>query len=297
MNIDNNKKTTLLVMAAGLGSRFGGLKQLALLGPRKKTLLHYSIRDAVHAGFDKIVFVIRESFEQEFREAVGKDAERRVETSYCFQEIDRLPRALPPVDREKPWGTAHAIWSAQDAIQEPFAAINADDFYGLEAFVKLHDFLATNNTHFGLAGYQLASTLSENGSVARGICSVDEEHNLKRIVETTRIARDGDVIRDLTSGEVLAPETIVSMNFWGFNPSLFSEIEEQFINFYRANRLDPKAELYIPSIVDGMLAHRYARVKVLDIKSRWFGVTYKEDTDFVNAALERFEEEGQYTDL
>jgi NDP-sugar pyrophosphorylase family protein len=295
----NDKKTTLLIMAAGLGSRFGGLKQLALLGPRKKTLLHYSIHDAVHAGFDKIVFIIRESFAREFKEAVGADAERRVETAYCFQEMERLPGGLPPVEREKPWGTAHAIWSAAGAIDGPFAAINADDFYGRDAFVKMHDFLAgeANEHLFGLAGYRLASTLSENGSVARGVCTLDDDHYLARIVETTKIARDGDAIRDLATGTVLLPDTPVSMNFWGFTPALFPEIERQFAGFYHERRDDPKAELYIPLVVDGMLARETARVKVLDVDARWFGVTYKEDTDLVNAALDRFEREGLYTDL
>ncbi|MDR0766141.1 MAG: NTP transferase domain-containing protein [Odoribacteraceae bacterium] len=299
MKTDKNKKTTLLVMAAGLGSRFGGLKQLALLGPRKKTLLHYSIHDAARAGFDKIVFIIRDSFAREFRDAVGKEAEEKAETRYCFQDMNRLPGGLPPVEREKPWGTAHAIWSAREEIDGPFIAINADDFYGQEAFVKLHEFLSANDDErlFGLAGYRLASTLSENGSVARGVCSVDDDHFLRRVIETPRIARDGDEIRDLASGIALDPDTPVSMNFWGFTPLLFDEIERQFADFYRERRLDPKAEMYIPGVVDKMLGRGEVRVKVLDIAARWFGVTYKEDTGLVNDALEAFERQGLYTDL
>jgi NDP-sugar pyrophosphorylase family protein len=294
-----NKKTTLLIMAAGLGSRFGGLKQMALLGPRKKTLLHYSIHDAVQAGFDKIVFVIRDSFADEFREAVGRYAEARVETRYCFQDMNRLPGGLPPIEREKPWGTAHAIWSAKEGIDEPFAAINADDFYGGDAFVQVHDFLARGEDErcFGLAGYRLAATLSENGSVARGVCSMNEARFLTKITEMTKIARDGEEIRDLNSGTVLQPDNLVSMNFWGFQPFLFEEIERQFADFYRENSQNPKSEIYIPFVVDEMLRQQRARVKVLDVDARWFGVTYKEDAALVNAALEGFEATGLYSDL
>ena len=297
--METNKKMTLLIMAAGLGSRFGGLKQLALLGPRAKTLLHYSIHDAIYAGFDKIVFIIRDSFEQEFREAVGQYAEQRVETIYCYQDPRRLPGNLPPVEREKPWGTAHAIWSAKEAIDGPFIAINADDFYGRDAFVKLHAFLSTitEDNLFGLAGYRLDATLSDHGSVARGICSLDNDHFLAKIVETTKIARDGDTIRDLDSGAILPPGNLVSMNFWGFTPFLFDKIEQQFIDFYHARRHDPKAEIYIPFVVDELLKRGEVKVKVLDIDARWFGVTYKEDTALVNAALQQFEQQGEYLDL
>jgi NDP-sugar pyrophosphorylase family protein len=253
----------------------------------------------VRAGFDKVVFIIRDSFAGEFREAVGRYAEERVETRYCFQDMERLPGGMPPVEREKPWGTAHAIWSAREEVDEAFVAINADDFYGHEAFEKLHAFLVENEDErcFGLAGYRLAATLSEHGSVARGVCSLDGEHYLAKIVEMTKIARQGEVIRDLDSGTVLRPENPVSMNFWGFTPFLFDEIERQFADFYRERRGDPKAEFYIPFVVDEMLKRGSARVKVLDVEARWFGVTYKEDTAFVNEALGRFEAEGLYTDL
>ena len=253
-------KTTLLIMAAGMGSRFGSLKQLALLGPHKKTLLHYSIYDAVHAGFDKIVFIIRRSFENEFKEAVGKYAESLVETVYCFQEMDQLPGNLPPIQREKPWGTAHAIWAAKDHIHEPFIAINADDFYGRDAFVKMHDFVASNTDErcFSLAGYRLAATLSENGTVSRGICTVDGDN---------------------------------------FSPMLFEEIEKQFIEFYHKNSENPKAEIYIPVVVDELIKQKAVKVKVLNTSAQWFGVTYKEDTELVNNALQKFDGEGLYTDM
>ncbi|MDR0545062.1 MAG: NTP transferase domain-containing protein [Odoribacteraceae bacterium] len=299
MKANYHNRTTLLVMAAGLGSRFGGLKQLALLGPKQKTLLHYSIRDAARAGFNKVVFIIRDTFEGEFREAIGKEAEARVDTYYCFQEMNRLPGGMTPVERDKPWGTAHAIWSAKELINEPFIAINADDFYGEEAFIKLREFLAANDDErlFGLAGYRLDATLSENGSVARGVCAVDPEGYLRRVIETTRIARDNGEIRDLSTGAVLDPATPVSMNFWGFTPFIFNEIERQFVDFYKEKHLDPKAEMYIPGVVDKLLEQQRVRVKVIDINARWFGVTYKEDADLVNAALQRFEDQGLYADL
>lgn len=187
------RKTTLLVMAAGMGSRFGSLKQITPLGPHQKALLHYTIYDAVHAGFDKIVFVIRESFAKEFIDFVGKYAEGLVETAYCYQSMDKLPGGMPPIEREKPWGTAHAIWSAKEVIDEPFAALNADDFYGSDAFVKAHDFLANEATdqEFGLVSYRLASTLSENGTVSRGICETDSHHHLTAVTECTKIGRTG----------------------------------------------------------------------------------------------------------
>ena len=293
------KKTTLLIMAAGMGSRFGSLKQLALLGPHRKTLLHYSIYDAVHAGFDKVVFIIRRSFEQEFREAVGHYAEAVAETCYCFQEMEHLPGGMPPVEREKPWGTAHAIWSARDAVSEPFVAINADDFYGRDAFVKMHAFVAGNEDErcFSLAGYRLAATLSENGTVSRGVCETDNEGYLRGVTERTKIAREGEVIRDRETGIVLSADDTVSMNFWGFTPVLFPEIERQFVAFYEQNKQNPKAEIYIPRVVDEMIHEGTARVKVLPTDARWFGVTYKEDTALVNAALERFDKDGWYTDM
>ncbi|MDE7374701.1 MAG: nucleotidyltransferase, partial [Odoribacter sp.] len=200
------KKTTLLVMAAGMGSRFGSLKQITPLGPHQKALLHYTVYDAVHAGFDKIVFVIRESFAQEFKDFVGKYAESLVETAYCYQSMDKLPGGMPPIEREKPWGTAHAIWSAKDAIHEPFAALNADDFYGSDAFVKAHDFLAekADDQEFGLVGYRLAATLSENGTVSRGICESDANGHLTSVTECTKIGIGANgVIKDEESGKIL----------------------------------------------------------------------------------------------
>lgn len=293
-------KTTLLIMAAGMGSRFGSLKQITPLGPHQKALLHYTIYDAVHAGFDKVVFIIRESFAKEFKDFVGKYSESLVETDYCYQEMNHLPGGMPPIDREKPWGTAHAIWCAKDLIHEPFAAINADDFYGSDAFVKAHDFLANNqkSNEFCLVGYRLDATLSENGTVSRGVCEADANGYLTSVTECTKIGvlPDG-TIKDDDSGKVLKADNLVSMNFWGFTPAVFNEIEKQFIEFYPLNKDNLKSEFYIPKVVDKMIKDKTAQVKVLKTDAKWFGVTYKEDTPMVNAALAAFDKEGKYLDL
>lgn len=291
------KKTTLLVMAAGMGSRFGSLKQITPLGPCQKALLHYTIYDAVRAGFDKIVFVIRESFAQEFKEFVGQYAESLVETDYCYQNMDKLPGGMSPIEREKPWGTAHAIWSAKEAIQEPFAAVNADDFYGRDAFIKAHDFLVqeANDQEFGLVGYRLVATLSENGTVSRGVCESDANDHLTSVTECTKIGITANgIIKDQESGKILQAEDLVSMNFWAFTPKVFAEIEKQFIEFYSVNKDNPKSELYIPKVVDTMIKQQMVKVKVLKTDAKWFGVTYKEDTPTVNAALKAFHEAGMY---
>lgn len=293
-------KTTLLIMAAGMGSRFGSLKQITPLGPHQKALLHYTIYDAVHAGFDKIVFVIRESFAQEFKDFVGKYSEKLVETAYCYQDMEKLPGGMPPIQREKPWGTAHAIWSAKEVINEPFAALNADDFYGSDAFVKAHDFLANSNraNEFCLVGYRLASTLSENGTVSRGVCEADANGYLTSVTECTKIGTQPDgSLKDEESGKVLDAEDLVSMNFWGFTPQVFAEIEKQFIAFYPANKDNLKSEFYIPKVVDQIIKDKAADVKVLKTDAKWFGITYKEDTPGVNAALAAFDKEGKYLNL
>lgn len=288
-------------MAAGMGSRFGSLKQITPLGPHQKALLHYTVYDAVYAGFDKIVFVIRESFAEEFKAFVGKYAESMVETAYCYQNMEELPGGMPAVEgRTKPWGTAHAIWCAKDLINEPFAALNADDFYGSDAFVKAHDFLANNqnNKEFALIGYRLASTLSENGTVSRGICEVDKNQHLTRVTECTKIGTQADgSIKDEETNTSLNAEDVVSMNFWGFMPCVFNEIERQFVEFYPANKENLKSEFYIPKVVDEMIQQKFAEVKVLKTDAKWFGVTYQEDTPSVNAALAAFDKEGKYSDL
>ena len=260
------KKTTLLVMAAGMGSRFGSLKQITPLGPHQKALLHYTVYDAVHAG----------SF-------VGKYSENLVETDYCYQSMENLPGGMPPIEREKPWGTAHAIWCAKDIIHEPFAALNADDFYGSDAFVKAHDFLANeaSDEEFGLVG-----------------CESDNNQHLTSVTECTKIGIEPDgTIKDQDSGKILHANDLVSMNFWAFTPKVFQEIEKQFIEFYPANKDNLKSEFYIPKVVDKMIKDNTAQVKVLKTDAKWFGVTYKEDTPGVNAALTAFDKEGKYLDL
>ena len=287
-------------MAAGMGSRFGSLKQLALLGPHQKTLLHYSIYDALHSGFDKVVFIIRKSFEKEFREAVGK---------YC-----RKPRRRPI--------TVFRKWIVYRAIYLPSNEKNRGErlmpygppkrrFRNLLSLlmpmiftVGMHFKKCTNSSLIirmtpvsALAGYRLDSTLSENGSVSRGICTFDRDLFMTSITECTKIIKDNDGIKDIATGRVLRGDDIVSMNFWGFTPMLFEEIEKQFIEFYRQNKTNPKAEIYIPSVVDTLLNRKEIKVKILKTNAKWFGVTYKEDTDFVNQALNRFETEGVYTDI
>ena len=293
-------KTTLLVMAAGMGSRFGSLKQITPLGPHKKALLHYTIRDAVNAGFDKIVFIIRQSFEKEFKDFVGKYSENLIETVYCYQDLEHLPNNMPPIEREKPWGTAHAIWCAKETIKEPFAVLNADDFYGSDSFIKAHDFLASSQkqNEYALIGYQLSQTLSENGTVSRGICNVDNEGYLKSIIERTKIGRkEKNCIFDFDKKIMLNAEDVVSMNFWAFTPQIFSEIEKQFMDFYPLNKNNLKSEFYIPTVVDTSIKQDKIQVKVISTSAKWFGITYKEDTPSVNEALKNFSKEGKYNDL
>lgn len=207
---------------------------------------------------------------------------------------------MPPIEREKPWGTAHAIWSAKEAIQEPFGVLNADDFYGSDAFVKAHQFLANKATdkEFGLIGYRLASTLSENGTVSRGICETDANHHLTSVTECTKIRQfpDGS-IKDEESGKILSADNPVSMNFWAFTPQIFAEIEKQFIEFYPANKDNLKSEFYIPKVVDQIIKDKSAAVTVLKTNAQWFGITYKEDTPSVNAALAIFDKEGKYSGI
>ncbi|MBE7213286.1 MAG: NTP transferase domain-containing protein [Gluconacetobacter diazotrophicus] len=299
---------TLLVLAAGMGSRYGGLKQLDPMGPSGETLLDYSVFDALRAGFGRVVFVIRRDFQEQFREAVGRRYEARTEVSYVFQELDDLPAPfLRPAARQKPWGTGHAIWCARGEVAAPFAAINADDFYGAGAYRALADFFATADAApasgepapFAMVGYQLDRTLSEHGSVARGVCAVDARGDLQRVEECTGIGRaaPGGPIRsprpDGTSAEFTGAET-VSMNFWGFTPALFPLLETGLERFLRAKGDDPKAEYYIPVAVAENIAAGAARVRVLPTDAAWFGVTYREDKPAVAAALAALVRAGVY---
>jgi choline kinase len=278
-------KPALLILAAGMGSRYGGLKQLDVLGPHGETIMDYSINDAVEAGFGKVVFVIRKSMEADFKEFIFSKYEAKMAIDYQFQELDMLPAGFTlNQDRVKPYGTAHAIFVAKDAVKEPFAVINADDFYGRAAFNAMAQFLGQitdNNTpDFAMIGYKLANTLSENGTVSRGICTADPRQNLLAIEEMTKIQHYPDGIKNQNpdgSFTPLAPDTPVSMNFWGFSPLFFNCLEQRFIDFLTSQNTNPTSEFTIPEVINYFLANKTASIKVLSCDSKWFGVTYQAD--------------------
>jgi len=292
-------KPTLLVLAAGMGSRYGGLKQLDPVGPNGETLLDYSVLDACRGGFDRVVFLIRHDIEREFREKIGSRYEGQVAVDYAFQELTALPGGfVPPTGRTKPWGTAHAIWCARDVIDAPFAAINADDFYGADAFAQMGKFLSSTSTtaapaHFSMVAYRLGKTLSEHGTVARGICEVDAERFLATVEELTDIAPRSD--GTIASGErTFAPKTPVSMNFWGFTPQVFSLLEQSLIHFLTQHGASEKTEYYIPTAVADMIIAGTARVRVLTTDSAWFGMTYRDDRPRVIESIKKLVAAGIY---
>ena len=294
-------KPTLLVLAAGLGSRYGGLKQLDGLGPNEETIMDYSIYDAVNAGFGKVVFVIRKSFEEEFKEKVTKKYEHLIPVEIVFQELDNLPEGftLNP-ERVKPWGTNHALMMGKDAIKEPFAVINADDFYGRNSFKVLCDFLTklgnSKNTYC-MVGYRVGNTLSESGTVARGVCETDAASNLTGVVERTQIKRIDGVVKykDENDEWISLPDTKpVSMNMWGFTPDYFEYSDDFFVHFLKENEEVLKAEFFIPVLVNDLIVNDKATVKVLDTTSQWFGVTYQEDRPWVVSKLNELVESGEY---
>ena len=292
-------KPTLVVLAAGMGSRYGGLKQVDPVGPSGEAILDYSVFDAVRGGFGKVVFVIRHDFEAEFREKIGSKYEGMVPVEYCFQDISDLPAPYSvPEGRTKPWGTAHATRAARAAVSEPFAVINADDFYGRDAFAKLGAFLSeAKPMHFAMVGYRLDLTLSENGSVARGICDVAGDGTLRGVTEMTKLVRAGDVAENRENPEspVAVPlDARVSMNLWGFTPELFDELELLFPEWLAANGALPKSEWYIPFVVDELIQAGRADCRVLPTDSRWFGVTYREDKPFVMAEIAKLVAAGEY---
>ncbi len=293
-------KPTLLILAAGMGSRFGGLKQVEPIGPSGEAIIDYSIYDAISAGFGKVVFVIRESFADAFKDKFDSLLKGKIDVEYVYQELDMLPEGFTlPEGREKPWGTAHAILVAKDVINEPFCAINADDFYGKAAYKIMAKFLTSSekNTEYSMVGYHLNKTLSEFGSVSRGICNVDENKNLNKIVETlTILIKDDKVISVEEDGSetILTGEESVSMNIWGFKPSLFETIENKFVDFLNTEIDKPKSEMLIPSLVFEMINEQKATVKVLEADSPWFGVTYKEDKPFVVEKINKLIKEGEY---
>ncbi|WP_346854334.1 sugar phosphate nucleotidyltransferase [uncultured Draconibacterium sp.] len=293
-------KPTLLILAAGMGSRFGGLKQVEPVGPNGEAIIDYTIYDAMRAGFGKVVFIIRESFADAFKEKFETKLAGKIDVEYVFQELDKLPEGFKlPEGREKPWGTAHAILVAKDAIKEPFCALNADDFYGQNAYQVLAQFLTTskNDSEFSMVGYQLKNTLSDFGSVSRGICDADTKQNLVKIVETTKIFKDGDAaisVEDDGSKTPMTGNESASMNMWGFKPSIFTTLENKFIDFLKTEINKPKSEMYIPSVVFEMIEEQKATVKVLEANSPWFGVTYKEDKPIVVAKIKELIDQGIY---
>ena len=295
-------KPTLFVLAAGMGSRYGGLKQLDGLGPSGETIMDYSIYDAIRAGFGKIVFVIRKDFEQDFRDKVLSKYEGHIPTELVFQAITDLPEGFScPADRAKPWGTNHAVLMGKDVINEPFCVINADDFYGRDAFAVMGAYLAAlpegSKNDYSMVGFRVANTLSENGTVARGVCAKDDNENLTTVVERTEIMRvNGPACYKDEQGEWVAIEdnTPVSMNMWGFTPDYFKYSEESFVNFLEANISKPKAEFFIPLVVNELITTGRANVKVLDTTAVWFGVTYAADRQDTVDKIQALVDAGEY---
>lgn len=297
-------KPTLFVLAAGMGSRYGGLKQLDPLGPQGQTIMDYSIFDAIRAGFGKVVFVIRKDFEEDFRRSILSKYEGHIPVEVVFQSTDKLPEGYTcPEERTKPWGTNHAVMMGAEVINEPFAVINADDFYGRDAFAVIAADLMRERSRKGdysMVGFRVGNTMSENGSVSRGVCSVNAEGNLTKVVERTGIAYDKEhricFLDENNETEYLDPSTPVSMNLWGFTPDYFSYSDREFRRFLDKCLTTPKAEFYIPTAIDTLINSGEATVKVLDTTSRWFGVTYAADRQGVVDKLAALHAAGEYPD-
>lgn len=293
-------KPTLFVLAAGMGSRYGGLKQLDGLGPNGETIMDYSVFDAMRAGFGKVVFVIRKDFEEAFRQVVLSKYADRIPCEVCFQSIDKVPEGCTYTpDRQKPWGTNHAVLMGKDLIHEPFAVINADDFYGKESFEVLAQFLqsvADTEGQYCMVGYRVQNTLSENGSVSRGVCTTDENGYLTGVVERTKIEGIGGKVVFTEDGQdtELDPLTPVSMNMWGFTPEYFDYAQTAFRQFLNEHGQELKAEFYIPTLVNDLIRQGKATCRVLDTPSRWFGVTYAEDREQVVMKINDLIHKGIY---
>lgn len=291
-------KPTLLVLAAGMGSRYGGLKQIDPVGPAGETIIDYSVYDAMRAGFGKLVFIIRRDIEAPFKETIGARFEGKLPVEYVFQELDKLPAgfAAPPA-RKKPWGTGHAVLMAKDAIREPFAVINADDFYGRASFQKLAGQLTSGSRDYAMVGFILKNTLSEHGSVARGVCRTSPDDYLQGVTELTKIERDGSAAKYTdAAGKVhpLTGEEIVSMNMWGFQPNLFGHLDHEFKLFLQQHINDEKAEFFIPLPVNTLVSSGAERLKVLRTTDSWFGVTYREDRPRVVESIRALIARGDY---
>ena len=297
------KKPSLVILAAGMGSRFGGLKQITPIGDNGELIIDFSVYDAIRAGFQKIVFIIKKENEEEFEHLIGAKVRQFAEVHYVYQSMDDIPQGCSiPEGRTKPWGTGHAALCCKNVVQEPFAVINSDDYYGQQAFELLYNYLTTakddERAHYAMVGYELGNTLTENGAVSRGICEENEAHYLTNITERTKISRRGS-LAVFTEGEEeqeLSLDTIVSMNMWAFTPSALDGLQQELEAFF-INKMpnDPmKAEFYLPSAVDAMVKAGKADVQVLRSPDKWYGVTYKEDKDSVSAAMRAMKAEGKY---
>lgn len=294
-------KPTLLILAAGMASRYGSMKQIDGFGPNGETIIDYSIYDAIKAGFGKVVFIIKEEFVDNFKSIFEPKLNGKIETDYVFQNFDIKQYGVDiEIERAKPWGTAHAVLAARNVVKEPFAVINADDFYGLDAFQKMYTFLTTeaNGTTYSMIGYEIGKTLSEHGSVSRGVCKVDASGNLEEIVERTNVYKEFDVIvyEENDQKHPLEFDTRVSMNFWGFTPDIFNISQELFKEFAHAHKDSPKAEFFIPLVGDHLIRAKKADVKVIPTSSQWFGVTYKEDKPIVQESIDQLIKDGTYPD-
>lgn len=292
-------KPTLLILAAGMASRYGSMKQIDGFGPHGETIVDYSIYDAIKAGFGKVVFIIKEEFVDNFRTIFDPKLKGKIEADYVFQNFDLKQFGITEeIYREKPWGTAHAILAARKVVKEPFCVINADDFYGFDAYKKMVAFLSNEVTdnNYSIIGYQIGKTLSDFGAVSRGVCKVDDNGNLAEIVERTKVYKEGEAIVYEEDGKKfpLAFETPVSMNFWGFTPAVFKITEELFKKFALANKENPKAEFFIPLIGENLVNTNSATFKVVPTANQWFGVTYKEDKPFVQESINQLIKDGMY---
>lgn len=293
-------KPTLLILAAGMASRYGSMKQTDAFGPHGETIIDYSIYDAIRAGFGKVSFIIREEFHESFKSIFEPKLQGRIETDYVFQSYDLTPFGIDKtIERQKPWGTGHAVLAARNQINEPFCVINADDFYGYEAFEKMANFLnnEVKDDYYALMGYQVDKTLSDYGSVSRGICRVNADGNLQEINERTKVyAKDGQIVYEEENGEVtpLHEDARASMNFWGFTPAIFQQSENMFKRFVEANENNPKSEFFIPLVAEELVKTGQAQFKVIPTSAKWFGVTYKEDKPIVQKSLAELVANGTY---
>lgn len=289
---------TLAVMAAGIGSRYGGLKQMDPVGPSGEFIIDYSIHDALLAGFNKVVFIIRHDIENDFKSTIGKRVEKKIETEYVFQELGMLPAgySVPP-ERKKPWGTGHAVLACAGIVKEPFGVINADDFYGRQSYEVLARFLRdmpSNNSCYAMVSFILRNTLSEHGSVARGVCHGDSSGNLESVVECTSIEKTGNDITCNMPGMILSGNEPVSMNMWGFKPGLFGFLKKEFEEFLNISKGNIKAEFFIPDVVNRLMKQGKVTVKLLQTTSSWFGITYPQDKQHVIAKIRAEIEAGVY---